>query len=149
MHIFVGQQAGFGFARGFIHQAALVDAAVVGLVMLQAEVRHVIAHAVEEVVVAVMMRAEKFVGLLHQILVMVPNFLRRIERGSAVGGNVHLGQRVLRQRYDFQELAGNHGRIDERGQGHGGEVDFVSIVCFAIGSGVPNFQPSGSFRLAV
>ena len=41
-----------------VDQAALVNATVVRFVMLQAEVRYVIAEAVEEVVVAIVMRAK-------------------------------------------------------------------------------------------
>ena len=48
--------------------------------MFQAEVRDVIAERVEEVIVAVMMGAEKFLRLLDQILVVVPNFRGRVQR---------------------------------------------------------------------
>ena len=72
----MGQQAGGHFARGVVDQGALVDAAVVGFVMLEAEVRDVIAERVEEMIVAVVMRAEKFLRLIDQILVVVPDFLR-------------------------------------------------------------------------
>ena len=44
--------------------------------VLEAEVRNVIAERVEKVVVAVVMRAEKFLGLLDEALVVVPDFLR-------------------------------------------------------------------------
>ena len=95
MHVLVRKQAGFHFASGFIDQSALVDPAVIGFVMLEAEVRDVIAQAEQEVVVAIVMRAEKLVRLIDQILVVVPDFLRRVESGGAVGGNIHLGERIV------------------------------------------------------
>ena len=95
MNVLVGEQAGLHLARGFIDEAALVNAAVVGFVVLQTEVRDVIAQAEKKVVVAIVMRAEKFVRLFDQILVVVPDFLRRFESGGAVGGDVHLGERII------------------------------------------------------
>ena len=78
MNVLVGQQAGRQFARGVVDQGALVDAAVVGFVMLESEVRDVIAEGVEEVIVAVVMRAEKFLRLIDEALVVVPDFLREL-----------------------------------------------------------------------
>jgi hypothetical protein len=43
MNVLVGEQAGVQLARGFVHKPSLVDAAVVGLMVLQTEVRDVIA----------------------------------------------------------------------------------------------------------
>ena len=113
---------------GVVDQGALVDAAVVGFVMLEAEVGDVIAERVEEVVVAVVMRAEKFLRLIDQILVVVPDFLRGFERGGAVGGDVHFGDGILRERNDLQEFSGDDGRVDQGGEGDGGELDFVAAL---------------------
>ena len=74
--------------------------------------RNMIAERVEEMVVAIVMRAEKLLRLIDQTLVVIPNFLRSIERGGAVGGDVHLGRRILRERDDLQEFSGDHGRVD-------------------------------------
>ena len=52
-----------------VDQSAFVDAAVVRFVMFEAEVRDVIAEGVEKVIVAVVMRAEKFLRLVDQILI--------------------------------------------------------------------------------
>src|SRR5580698_1362436 len=68
-------------------------------------------------VIAIVMCAEKLVGLLDQILVMVPDFLWRFKSGGAVGGNVHLDEWIVSQLDDLEELAGDHRRIDQRGQG--------------------------------
>ncbi len=124
----MGQQAGRHFAGGFIDQGALVDAAVVGFVVLQAEVGDVIAERVEEVIVAVVMRAEKFLRLIDKTLVVVPNFLGSFERGGAVGGDVHFGGRILRERDDLQEFSGDDRRVDERGERNGRELDLVSAL---------------------
>ena len=95
---------------------AFVDAAVVGFVMLESEVGDVVAERVEEVIVAVVMRAEKFLRLIDQIFVVIPDFRRGIERGGAVGGDVHFGGGILRERDDFQKFSGDDGRIDQRGE---------------------------------
>ena len=126
--ILVRQQAGRKFAGSIVDQGALIDAAVVGFVMLETEVRNVIAEGVEEVIVAVVMRAEKFLRLLDQILVVIPDFLRGIERGGAVGGDVHFGDRILRERNNFQKFSGDDRRVDERGERDWSEVDFVSAL---------------------
>src|SRR6202140_4812344 len=111
MDVFVGEQARFHFARGVVNQTALVDAAVVGFVVLQAEVRDVIAQAEQEVVIAVMMRAEKLVRLFDQVLIVVPDLLRRGQRGGTVGSNVHFSQRIVGEFYHLEKLASDHGRI--------------------------------------
>ena len=59
-----------------VDQGSFIDAAVVGFMMLEAEVRNVIAERVEKVIVAVVLRAEKLLGLLDQALVVIPDFLR-------------------------------------------------------------------------
>ena len=119
MHVLVREQAGCRFAFAVIDQRTLGDAAVVRLVVFQSEVRHVIAQAEQEVVIAIVMRAEKFVGLFDQILVVVPDFLRRRESGGAVGGYVHLGEGIVGQFDDLEKFAGDYRRIDQRGQGRG------------------------------
>ena len=124
----MGQQAGRKFARGVINQSTFVDAAVVGFVMLEAEVGDVIAERVEEVIVAVVVRAEEFLRLIDQILVVIPGFLRGVERCRAVGGDVHFGDGVLRERDYLQKFSGDDGGIDERGKRCGCEVDFVATL---------------------
>ena len=85
--------------------------------MLESEVRHVIAQTEQEVVVAIVMRAKKFVGLFDQILVVVPDFLRRRKSGGAVGGNVHLGEGIVGQLDDLEKFARDYGRIDQQWSG--------------------------------
>src|SRR5579885_904268 len=92
------------FARGVVDKAAFVYAAVVRFVMLESEVRDMIAKRVEEVIVAIVMRAKKFLSLIDEALVVVPDFLRGVEGSGAVGGNVHFGGRILCERDDFQEF---------------------------------------------
>src|SRR5579859_6234970 len=105
MHVLVRQQAGGQLAASVVDQAALVHAAVVGLVVLEAEVGDVIAERVEKMVVAVVMRAEQLLRLVDQAFVVIPCFLRSVERGGTVGGDVHFGGRILRQRDDFQKFS--------------------------------------------
>ncbi len=96
--------------------------------MLQAEVGDVIAERVEEVVVAVVVSAEKFLRLVDETLVVIPNFWWRVEGGGAVGGDVHFSDGIAGERHDFQEFSGDDGRVDQRGERNGGEVDFVSAL---------------------
>ena len=96
--------------------------------MLEAEVGDVVAERVEEVVVAVVVRAEKFLRLIDQALVVVPGFGWRFEGGGAVGGDVHFGDGIAGQRDDFQKFSGDDRGIDQRGEGDGGEVNFVSAL---------------------
>src|SRR5579859_7480835 len=96
--------------------------------MLEAEVSDVIAERIEEVVIAIVMRAEKLLGLLDEALVMVPGFLRGVESGGAVGGDVHFGDRVGGERDDLQKLSGDDGRVDERGERDGRELNFVGAL---------------------
>src|SRR5579863_2905080 len=74
------------------------------------------------------MRAEKLVGLLDQILVVVPHFLRRIQRGGAVGGDIHLGGRSMRQGHYFQEFSGDDRRVDQRGERSCGELNLIAAL---------------------
>ena len=101
-------------------------------------------------VIAIVMRAEKLVGLFDQILVVVPDFLRRGERGGAVGGDIHLDQRVVGQLDDLEEFAGDYWRIDQRGQGSRLKRDLRLAVLAgavdAMGRGVPYFQFGGKFQ---
>ncbi|HEV2170572.1 MAG TPA: hypothetical protein VGR40_06475, partial [Candidatus Binatus sp.] len=85
MNVFVGQEACGHLSGRVVDKAVFVDAAVVGLVMLESEVRDVIAERVEEVIVAVVMRAEKFLRLFNEVFVVIPDFLGRIERSGAIG----------------------------------------------------------------
>src|SRR5947209_581552 len=94
--------------------------------MLEAEVGDVIAQSVEEVIVAIVMRAEKLLRLLDETLVMVPDILRCVESGGAVGGDIHFSEGVLRQWNHLQEFSGNDGGIYQRGERDRSELDFVS-----------------------
>src|SRR5580658_6649997 len=96
--------------------------------MLQTEVGDVIAECVEEVVVAVVVRAEKFLRLIDETFVVLPNFGRGVERGGAVGGDVHFGERILGEGNNLQEFSGDDGRVNQRGEGNGGELDFISAL---------------------
>src|SRR5580704_11310739 len=151
MHVLVGKQAGVHFAGGVVDQAALIDAAVVGFVVLESEVGDVIAEAVEEMVVAIVMRSEKLVGLFDQILVMVPDFLGRVEGGGAVGGCIHFDERVVGELYDFEEFSGDYGRVDQRGERCGLEDDLgVAVLAGerrgSDGQGRAVFPAGGKFQ---
>jgi hypothetical protein len=58
VHELVRQQGAGEFSRAGVDQGALAQAVVAGFVVLQAEVRHVVAEGEEEVIIAVVARAE-------------------------------------------------------------------------------------------
>ena len=110
-----------------------------------------IAEAEKKVVVAIMMSAEKFVCLYNEIFVMVPDFWRRFERGGAVGGNVHLGGRIVGEFDYFEKFAGDYRRINQSVQRRRLNeicVSPLSALVDAMGRAVPYFQLAGSLRLA-
>src|SRR2546423_10073125 len=96
--------------------------------MLQAEVRHVIAQRVKKVIIAVVVGTEKFLRLIDQALVLVPHLLRGFERGGAVGGNIHFGEWILRERNDFEKFSGDDWRINQGGKRDRREFNFVSAL---------------------
>src|SRR6266568_1286708 len=96
--------------------------------MLQSEVRDVVAQGEQKMIVAVVVRAEEFLGLLDQVLVVIPYLLGSVERGGTIGGDIQFRQRFLSEWNDLQELSGDDRRVDQRGQGNGGELDFVSAL---------------------
>ena len=63
--------------------------------VFQSEVRHVIAQAVNEVVLAIVVRAEQFLSLIDQAFIVIEDLWRRFQGGGAVGCNVHFTQRIL------------------------------------------------------
>ena len=65
--------------------------------MLQPEMRYVIAQAVNKMVIAKMLCSEKLKSLCSEGLVVIENFLWRVQGSGAVRGNVHFLMRVLRQ----------------------------------------------------
>ena len=83
--------------------------------MLQPEVRHMIAQAIKEVVVAKMLRPEEFHCLIGQSFIVVEHVLGRSQITRAIGGNVHLLTRVLAQRHYEEVLTSDHGRIYQHG----------------------------------
>ena len=150
MYVLVGKQAGGEEALLGIDESALAAAAVVGFVMLEAKVRDVIAEAVEEMVVAEMLRAEELLGLVGEALVVIEEFGRGIERGGAVGGKIDFLGRIVAQGNTRKYSPGNHGRIDERGQRNGLEFNFSARVRSVLQPAVAslNFHPAGRRRLA-
>src|SRR5579864_3936492 len=55
MNIFMGQKRGIKFPFGLVDEAAFADAAVVGLMMLESEMRDVVTQCVEKMIVAIML----------------------------------------------------------------------------------------------
>src|ERR1700688_960905 len=75
-----------------------------------------------------MMRAEKLGRLFDQVLIVVPDLLRRGQRGGTVGSNVHFSQRIVGEFYHLEKLASDHGRIDKCGQGNRGKMDIIAAL---------------------
>ena len=118
MHELVRQEVGRDPLQIRIDQRALLVSVVARLVMLQAEVRHVVAERVEEMIVAVVAGAEQCARLLHQILVFRDDFGTHLQGAIAVGGDVQImGGPPVRAEVD-RPVVRPHGerRIDQRGQ---------------------------------
>jgi len=96
--------------------------------VLKATVRHVVAQSVEEVVIAKVMRAEEFLGLLRKIHVVIEHILRSFERFGGVSCNVHFLSGILSQPHNSVVLTRGHGRIDEHGQRNRQKLDFIAIL---------------------
>src|SRR5215469_9551397 len=112
------EQTGGGGAQLFVNQRALIDPAVVGLVVLQTEVRHVIAERIKEVVITIMVGPEKRPSLKYQAVVVCLDVVRNLQRGLAVGGEIHLvchGQ-LRGERHGPEVCSGNHWRVDQKRQ---------------------------------
>src|ERR1035437_4286145 len=95
-----------------------------------------------------MLRAEKLLRLLGEILVETEDIRWDIERGGAVGGDIHLLPRILSQRNHEKILSGNDGRIHQPRERRGLESDLPA----RLGSNgqrsaqFPSFRkPQGSF----
>ncbi len=129
MHILVRQKSRGQFPSVLFDQRALVDAAVIRFVMLQSEMRDVIAQSQQEVVIGVMPCAKQNSRLLHQVAVMFPDFFRSIERGGAVGRNIEFRGRIFaerRQGHDFQILARDYRTIHQHGQRNGRKMNVAA-----------------------
>src|SRR6201997_5748598 len=125
----MGQQAGVELALGFVDEATLGGAAVVGFVVFNTEVGKVGPEGVEEMIVEVVLRSEQSACLRDEILVEVPDFLWRFEGSGAIGSDVQFGGRMLGERDYLQGLTGENWGIDEDIQrlGGGGGTAFVSV----------------------
>jgi hypothetical protein len=105
--------------QAVVNQRALGDAAVIRLVVLEPEVRHVVAERQQEMVVAVVPRAEQHARFGNQVAELGLNIGAEINRGGAVGGDIQLCRTRIagwRQIHNAHELSGEHGRINKRGE---------------------------------
>ena len=115
MSHFVREQRGHELALIFIDQRAFAGPIVAGFMMLQAEVRHVVAQGQEEMVIPIVTGAKERSGLRDEVL-EVPFVLRlHLECGRAVGHNVNEVRRVGagRQVHCPEIISGNQRRVHE------------------------------------
>src|SRR5579871_720134 len=96
--------------------------------MLEAEVGDMIAERIEEVIVAVVMGAEKFLRLLDQVPIVIPDFGGCVEGCGAIGGDIHFGRWIRRERDNFQKFSGDHGRVDQRIQRDSSEMNVIAVL---------------------
>ena len=120
-----------GGAQGIrVDQRALAGAVVARFVVLQSEVRHVIAQRVKEVIAPVVARAEERAGFLHQVLEMADQLGAGLQRAVAIGRHVQVVRSALLAA-QFERLvmgAGRDGRIHHRGQRRRLELDLVAAL---------------------
>ena len=114
---------------GGAEQSVLARTAVVRFVMLQPEVRHVFRERQQEMIVAIVARAEKLARLRHQVLHVLLDFRAHRERRFAIRHDVHLMMDRLAFRRDVhgaEVFARHHRRVHQPVQFHGLERHFVS-----------------------
>ena len=127
MHVLVRQKPGGQFPSVLFHQRPLFDPAVIRFVMLQSEMRDVIAQGQQEVVVGVVPRAKQNSRLLHQVPIMFPDFFRSIERGGAVGCKIEFRGRIFgAERHHLQILARDDRTIHQHGQRNGRKMNVAA-----------------------
>ena len=123
------EQAADGEGAAGGEEDAFGEAAVVGLVMFEAEVRDVIAEGEEEVVVAIMTCAEEDAGFGDDVGEAFLDGGRDGERGFTVGDEVELvvdGLAGGREVDDAVVLAFDDGRVDEEVEGDGLKGDVIA-----------------------
>ena len=104
MHVLVRQKSGGQFASVFFDQRPFFDPAVIRFVMLQSEVRDVVAQGQQKVVIGVVPRAKQNSRLLYQVPEMFPDLFRSIERRSAVSRNIDFRGRIFAGRSQWHHL---------------------------------------------
>src|SRR4051812_35276226 len=90
--------------------------------MLESEVRGVIAKSEQEVVVVVMTRTVECAGLGNQIFEVLNGLRLRFESGSAVSGDVQGVLQIAVEIKFFEILTGEYRGIDQRRQRDGCEL---------------------------
>src|SRR3954468_16027483 len=95
--------------------------------MLESKMSHMITQTEQEMVVTIVGGTEQSRRLLNQFAVMLPNILRRFQSDRAISGNVHFDRRVLSliQGNNFEILAGDDGRINQRENGNWFKMNFI------------------------
>ena len=119
------QEMGVDAARVLVDQRALGDAIIARLVVLQPEVRRVVAEGIEEVVLAVVRGAEQRQRLVHQPAVRREQVGCHFEGRRGIGGHVDLVRwfRLRAERHLPEEGPGQNRRIDQRRERHRLEPD--------------------------
>ena len=110
------QQAAQKHAGTGQEQGALGQAAIVGLVMFEAEVRHMIAESEQKMIVAIMARAKKLARFGNQIDHLLLVLDAHVQRGFAVGDHVEFVMDGLARGRDVDGaiiFAGNYRRVHE------------------------------------
>ena len=113
MHKLVRQHAERNAPIDIINQRALSDATVVRFVMLESEVRCVIAQSQKEVIVRVMCRAKKRDRFQDDSLQRHRQLRTDLEIRRIVSRDIDLIRRISGQRNHQEVFARKHRRVDE------------------------------------
>src|SRR5262249_25615663 len=118
MHKFMWKQRSAYRLRIGIDQEIFSGLIVTGFVMLQTEMSDLIAERKQEVILAVVRRAEDCLRFLYKFLVMIDRFRRCIQGFFSVRRNfkVVVGSGPWSEIDAAEVFAGKHGRIDQRRQ---------------------------------
>src|SRR6185312_3649104 len=95
MGVLVGKEPGLQQRAVWVGQCAFSDAIIAAFMVFLAERKHVVAKREQEMVVAVMLRLIKRLGLSDQLLVLLNQRRRNLERPGIIGHHVQFVGRGL------------------------------------------------------
>src|SRR6266478_400986 len=99
------QQSGAGCLDGRVRQKTQTRLIVTGLVVLQAEMRDLIAHRKQEVILAIMRRAKQRPSLFDELPILCDQLRWRLERLIRIGSDIEIVcWRCTRTQFDPAEM---------------------------------------------
>src|SRR5579863_2120176 len=130
MHEPMRYQVGVKSALSLVDQGTFGDSIVARFMMFEPELRDLIAERDQKMIVAIMSRAEQRASLGDQLSKMCFHIGRHGEIRRRISRYIHFVRWILagRQLNSSKIAPSNHGRVNERIERNGRELDGVSIL---------------------